>query len=105
MKNNNAAGIEMPRYRSHKTVWALKIKSIEVKLPTIADLEKTLGGSDEPVVGGIITPEETGYAPFEVDQRYMHKHEPIAGGYFVVYEDGYQSFSPAKAFEEGYSRI
>lgn len=35
----------------------------------------------------------------------MAKHKPVAGGYFVVYEDGYESFSPAKAFEEGYTRI
>jgi hypothetical protein len=30
---------------------------------------------------------------------------PQPGGYFVVYKDGYKSFSPAKAFEEGYTRI
>lgn len=28
-----------------------------------------------------------------------------AGGYLVQYADGYRSFSPAKAFEEGYTRI
>ena len=33
------------------------------------------------------------------------KHDPQAGGYYVVYADGYQSFSPAQAFEEGYTRI
>jgi len=27
------------------------------------------------------------------------------GGYFVRYEDGYCSWSPADAFEQGYSRI
>ena len=32
----------------------------------------------------------------------MEKHKPHAGGYYVVYDDGYKSFSPAKAFEEGY---
>jgi hypothetical protein len=26
-------------------------------------------------------------------------------GYYVLYEDGYESWSPAKAFEEGYSRL
>ena len=35
----------------------------------------------------------------------VEKHNPEAGGYYVVYEDGYKSFSPAKAFEEGYTRI
>jgi len=27
------------------------------------------------------------------------------GGYYVLYEDGYESWSPAKAFEEGNTRI
>lgn len=27
------------------------------------------------------------------------------GGYFVRYSDGYESWSPAKAFEEGYARL
>ncbi len=36
---------------------------------------------------------------------YMRKHQPKIGGYFVVYKDGYKSFSPAEAFEEGYTRI
>jgi len=36
---------------------------------------------------------------------YFAKHEPTVGGYFVEYEDGYQSFSPAKAFEDGYTLV
>ena len=35
----------------------------------------------------------------------MDRHKPKAGGYYVVYDDGYKSYSPAKAFEEGYVRI
>lgn len=34
---------------------------------------------------------------------WITKHKPEVGGYLVVYEDGYKSYSPAKAFEEGYS--
>ena len=30
---------------------------------------------------------------------------PRVGGYYVVYADGYASFSPSKAFEDGYTRI
>lgn len=37
--------------------------------------------------------------------EYMQKHQPRAGGYFVVYKDGYESWSPAEAFEEGYTRV
>lgn len=40
-----------------------------------------------------------------VDLAYLEKHKPQIGGYYVVYEDGYESFSPAEAFEQGYSLI
>ncbi len=80
---------KLPRYKCHKEVCALKIAGIQ------------------PVVGGaaIITPADEGYAPFNVDQEYVAKHKPQVDGYYVVYDDGYKSYSPAKAFEEGYSRI
>lgn len=81
---------EMPRYKCHKEVHALKIAGIE---PATADGKTT------------IIPEDRGYAPFQVDATYMQKHEPNVGGYYVVYADGYKSYSPAKAFEDGYTRI
>ena len=80
----------MPKYRSHKEVWALKIKSI------VRDGE---GENRESDGSAIITPEE--YAPFRVEGDYLHKHKPQVGGYYVVYKDGYKSYSPAEAFEEG----
>ena len=80
---------ELPRYKCHKEVHALKISSVD----RFAD------------GGALITPSDEGYQPFEVDKAHMEKHEPWAGGYFVVYEDGYQSFSPAKAFENGYTLV
>ena len=86
-----AEEMEMPRYKCHKEVWALKIKEIQpVNL-----------GED----GAVIVPEENGYAPFRVTGKYMQKHKPIEGGYFVQYKGGYQSFSPADAFEGGYTRV
>jgi hypothetical protein len=86
-----SADAEMPRYRCHKEVWALKIKAIE---------KRDYGRE------ATITPEEPGYAPFDVDAAYLAKHDPQVGGYFVVYPpDGYRSFSPAKVFEDGYTRI
>lgn len=84
---------EMPRYKCHKEVWALKIKELEIE-----------HREDDSVVG-IITPEEEGYAKFEVDEGYLTKHKPEVGGYYVVYKDGYKSFSPADALEEGYTRV
>ncbi len=79
---------EMPKYRCHKEVWALKISHISLTQE-----------------GATITPEDDGYAPFAVSAGYMKKHRPVAGGYYVVYQDGYKSFSPRAAFEAGYSRI
>lgn len=82
---------QMPRYKCHKEVWALKIK--EVKIPVA------------PIDNPILAFEDEGYLPIEVDYDYIKKHNPTAGGYYVVYDDGYRSFSPAKPFEDGYSRI
>lgn len=102
----------MPRYQCHKKVWALKIGSIEIIRPTIADLEAILGAPDgeDPtqalnMVGAIITPADHAFGNFGVTKSYIDKHDPQPGGYFVQYEDGYMSYSPAKAFEEGYTRI
>ena len=92
-------GIEMPKYRSHKEVWALKIKSIVLDSDLAKETDRETDGS------ATITPEEDGYAPFKVDFAYVRKHNPVVGGYYVVYKDGYKSFSPADAFEEGNTRI
>ena len=85
----NVPQTEMPRYRSHKQVWALKIAAIQHREDGSA----------------IITPADPGYAAFKVDAAYVARHEPRAGGYYVVYKDGYKSFSPAEAFEDGYTRV
>lgn len=77
---------QMPRYISHKVVWALKIKTVER--------------------GGAITFlhfEDPGYAPMSVSYAFDAKHRPEAGNYYVVYGDGYDSVSPAEAFESGYT--
>lgn len=90
---------EMPKYRCHKEVWALKIKAIE-RVPD--------EGQDSDNVGGDwwLTPEEDGYGRVMVGHNdYVLKHKPEVGGYYVVYEDGYKSFSPAGAFESGYTRL
>jgi hypothetical protein len=61
---------EMPRYRSHKDVWALKIAAIDYDGPP----------DDRISHGATITPEEKGYAPFKVDAAYVSKHKPQAAG-------------------------
>ncbi|EPU0352033.1 hypothetical protein ACVT81_003904 [Yersinia enterocolitica] len=82
-------GVEMPRYQCHKQVWALKIKAIKVMTDGT----------------GVITPEEKGFGDFDVESDYINKHCPQVGGYYVQYKGGYESYSPADAFESGYSLI
>ena len=92
----DGASMEMPKYLCHKEVHALKIAKI------IRDGE---GQDCESDGSAMMTPEDEGFAPIKLDREFMNKHEPVIGGYYVVYKDGYKSFSPAKAFESGYSRI
>ena len=91
--------VEMPRYKCHKAVRALKIRKIHT------DQEDARQEGRESDGHATITPEEPGYAPLWVDTEYMRKHKPVVGGYYVVYADGYKSFSPAKAFEDGYTKV
>jgi len=87
--------IELPRYKCHKEVWALKIKAIG----------PIMYNDRSPEDSALITPEDSRYRPFHVGLDYLCHHNPSAGGYYVVYEDGYESFSPASAFENGYTLI
>ena len=93
MTTESQACAELPKYACHKEVHALKIKDIDVSR------------LDHHGCTATITPADEGFVPFEVDWDYMTKHQPKVGGYYVVYADGYKSFSPAKAFEDGYTRI
>ena len=83
--------MELPLYKSHKLVRALKIKAILRAL------------DNDGVI--FIIPEDDRYAEFQVDSAYYDRHNPQAGGYYVVYEDGYKSWSPAEAFESGYTKV
>lgn len=77
----------LPTYKSHKTVRAAKITAFRQNgNPDMPDL--VLGG-----IGFIVS----------LLPDWHQKHKPQVGGYLVQYEDGYQSYSPAKAFEEGYT--
>ena len=76
-----SASVELPRWKCHKEVLAFKITSVN---------ENVLHGDGLQI---------------EVSQRFLAKHVPRTGGYYVRYEDGYESYSPAEAFEGGYTRI
>lgn len=94
---------ELPKYKCHKEVWALKIKEVKCLLDFPDGDEvftKQIGTR-----GAKLIFEDAGYAPIEVSLAYLIKHNPRVGGYYVVYKDGYQSFSPAAEFEDGYTLI
>ncbi len=99
MATENQPQAEMPRYKCHKEVWALKIKAIAFDIDAAKSEDRETDGS------AWITPDEEGYSRFKVDRAYVQKHKPEVGGYYVVYKDGYKSFSPAEAFEDGYALI
>ena len=82
------ASAEMPKYRCHKEVHALKIAKVEFQCNPETFKPST--------------------ATIEVEADWVRRlpdTQPIVGGYYVVYSDGYTSWSPAKAFEDGYTRV
>lgn len=86
------AAIEMPRYQSHKQVWALEIDTISERLPYTKDDRK-------------LTFRDKGYASITCDGAMFTRYTPVPGDYYVQYDDGYKSFSPRKAFLDGYSKL
>ena len=84
---------QLPQYQCFKKVWALKIREIR-------DAEADGGNEVD-----LVFEEQKLYAPIRVTKKWVEDKNAESGGYYVVYADGYKSFSPAKAFEEGYARI
>lgn len=81
---SSTTGTPMPQYQCIKKVHALKIKHVD---------------------NNQIVPEDETFAPFNVSDEFIARNNPERGGYYVLYEDGYESFSPAEAFESGYTLI
>jgi hypothetical protein len=94
MTRENAA-LELPRYKCHKEVRALKIK--EIHPGNICERAAEPGCS--------LVFEDERYAPRFMPETWVGSRTAKEGGYLVVYQDGYESYSPAKAFEEGYTLI
>jgi len=83
--------VAMPQYQCHKKVWALKIASVD----RVDDIN-----------GLRINFEDSAFGPMDFTEGSLKKRPmPEPGWYMVQYDDGYISFSPAKAFEEGYTLI
>jgi hypothetical protein len=83
----------LPRWQSHKQVWADKIVAVaypDTRVPPAeSSLMLTLACGDK-----------------VIPQRRLETNgQQLSGGYYLVYDDGYESWSPAAAFENGYTRL
>lgn len=95
----------MPQYVCHKRVGALKIKQVIKHAHPDPKADDAAFEASAEFQGAHLFFEDEGFGPLPVDAAWYRKHDPAPGGYYVVYEDGYKSYSPAKAFEDGYTRI
>lgn len=77
--------LNLPKYKSHKVVSAAQI--VEVYHNAVV----------------LVSPDGKTHWRIHFEPAMAARYFPSVGDYLVEYEDGYQSFSPQKAFEEGYS--
>lgn len=91
MIDENTETASLPLYKSHKTVRALEISSL----------------APHAAVDGkyVLTFTDTSYPPMSIAQAMLARYRPVRGDFYVVYEDGYASFSPRKAFVDGYTLV
>lgn len=82
--------MNLPIYTCHKRVQAVKIDEI-IK--------------DEISGGYLLIYNLDRRYGVKVSDAYLERHKPTVGGYYIKYQDGYESFSPAQAFEEGYTKV
>lgn len=73
---------DAPRYVSHKTVIALEIAAVN---------------------GHDVSFKDSRFPPVRCDGKMFAKFMPSEGDFYVIYADDYASFSPRKAFLEGYT--
>jgi hypothetical protein len=83
--------LELPRWECHKVVSGDKI--VEIREVTIKGL--VIGRQWLLACDAII----------DVVPSWIVRGAPVVGDYMVRYDDGYTSWSPAAAFEDGYTRL
>lgn len=77
---------ELPRYKSLKTIWALKIRFINPGNDNIVFVDDK-------------------FIPMKLSKEYFSEHQPHVGGYFVIHEDGKQGFMSADDMEDNFALI
>jgi len=90
-KTRFANMVQLPRWQSHKVVGADKIVAVCDESPSMTGHWDLLCGASVPV-------------SLELAHRVPEGLSSL-GGYYVRYEDGFESWSPAEAFERGYTRM
>ncbi len=88
-KDAKMSKTDLPTYLCRKTVRAAKINKVLLFADSSTTAVLVVHPNDKKI---------------SVGPDYLAKHKPRAGGYYVLYKDGYESWSPAKAFEEGYTK-
>lgn len=90
--------LRLPFYRSHKIVKAARIVGFELPRVTI-DFNAVPEDTDPFPTSDLVR------MTVELDASVFARGNPRIGDYLVIYDDGYASFSPAAAFEGGYSLL
>ncbi len=108
---------ELPKYKSHKIVHAIKIHYIDYKDKPGEDMSAILYPKDEQEdkkYGGINVPPEFVWKHLRVIEKepeienakdVINLLPDTTEGYYVTYKDGYKSWSPVEAFEAGYTLL
>jgi len=84
---------QLAEWKSHKKVRAGRVLQQPEDDPSVSEVTMTV--------------EDVNGAPCKVNvpRNFFSRGAPSRGDYIVIYDDGYKSWSPAKAFEEGYTRV
>lgn len=87
---------ELAKWKCHKVVSAGKIVFYD-----------GAGRPDGPTntVFAQVETEDGGNIHVDIPFAVVQRKAPSIGDYYVIYDDGYVSWSPAKAFEEGYAPL
>ena len=95
-KNKMPEHMELPRWQSHKVVTAAKI--------TFVDMAGREDGPEGTIMLKVIAADGQEVV-LDVESKVFSRGVPDVGDYFVRYDDNYKSWSPAEAFEKGYTRL
>ncbi|HTH42908.1 MAG TPA: hypothetical protein VL498_07070 [Terracidiphilus sp.] len=89
---------ELPAWKCHKVVGAAKIVEITHRPACVSDPAEMRSNRVH------LQWEDLHWLVYMSD-AWVQRFKPEPGGYLVIYEDHYTSFSPAKAFEDGYTLL